>query len=107
MVASLVALAGEIVDQRRRQGRTDIRMASAAVAHQETDRLLNLVQIGPVDDRATLALGNGQSRTGQHGQMRRHGVVRYLQLPGDLTGRKPRRLVSNKQPQCRQARLLG
>ena len=54
-----------------------------------------------------MPLGRDQVRPLQRRQMRRHGVVRNAEQPGDLTGGQAVRLVGDEQPEGVQARGLG
>ncbi len=52
-------------------------------------------------------LGGDKSTATQNGEVRRHGVVRHIQLAGDFARRKPVRLTANQQAEDLQPGWLG
>src|SRR3984957_1231782 len=68
------------------QRRADFGTPLTAVPQHEQDDLTQMRKLGPVDDRAAEALGRNQTGARQHGQMRRHRVLRHGQRAGDIAG---------------------
>ena len=82
-------------------------MAAAAVPEQEGHDLPQVVEIGPIDDRAAAPLGSDQLGPGEDAQVRGHGVVWDGELAGDVAGRKPIRFVLYEKPEHVQACRLS
>lgn len=82
-------------------------MTGAAVAHQIPHGFLHVDEMGAVDDRSAATLGHGQPSARKHRKMRRHGVVRHRQLPGDFSCRQTIGFMAYKQAKSRQSGFLG
>src|SRR6266513_3246156 len=61
--------------------------SAPAVLQKEERDSLKCAKVGPVNDRAALALRWHQTSTQQHGQMRRHRILRDVQQPGQFASR--------------------
>ena len=71
------------------QWRADFGTAIAAIPEHEQHDLTQMRKLGPVNDRAAETLGRNQAGTRQHGQMRRHRVLRHGQRFRDIAGGEP------------------
>ncbi|KKC33609.1 hypothetical protein WH91_07880 [Devosia psychrophila] len=78
------ATRGEFSDQ----GFAQFRPATTAILDQETCDLPHAIDHRPIDDGPAVTFGLYESGAGKDGEMRRHGVLRYLKAPGDLASRK-------------------
>ena len=66
------------------QGLTDIRPAIAAILHEKQHHLPEALKIRVVDDGSAMAITSNKPCPCEDRQMRRHGVLRNLQKPGDF-----------------------
>jgi hypothetical protein len=74
---------------------------------QEPGKLRNRIEACPIDDGSASPFGFDQARAGENGQMRGHGIVGNVDSPGDLSGGKAVRLVSDEQAEYIEPRRLG
>ena len=96
------AARSEIGDERR----ADVRATTAAVFKQEQSNFTNPQEIGSVDDRAALTFSNDQTRAGENGEMRRHGVLRHSHEPGQFPGGDAFGFFLDEQPEGVEPRRL-
>ena len=86
--------------------RADIGAAATAVFKQEQSNLAEPTRCS-VDDRAALTFANDQTRAGENGEMRRHGVLRHSHEAGEFPGRNAFGFFLDEQPEGIQPRRLG
>ena len=97
-----VAARREIGDERR----ANIGTTATAVLKQEQRDFAEPREIGAVDDRAALPLPINQTRAGEHGEMRRHGVLRHCHEAGQLPSGNAFRFSLDQQPERVEPRWL-
>ena len=85
----------------------DVRPAAAAIPKEEDSNVPEFGEVGAVDDRAAVSLGDHETRARQDRQMGRKRVRRDFQLPCKVAGRKAVRLVPDQRPERLQASRLG
>src|SRR5690606_975525 len=73
---------GEFGDERL----TQLRAPAAAVLHKKACDLADAFNDCPVDDGSAVALRFDQAGTGQDREMRRHRILRHIELSRDLAG---------------------
>ncbi|GAA3277698.1 hypothetical protein GCM10020258_59680 [Sphingomonas yabuuchiae] len=71
--------------------------ALAAVLHQEQHEGAQRIEVRPVDDRAAIPFGADQAGARENAQVRRHGVLRHVELAGYLASREAVRFMSDQQ----------
>src|ERR1700722_4065443 len=84
----------QILDQRL----ADFGTAATAIPEHEQHDAAKMRKLGPVNDRAAETLSRNQAGTRQHGQMRRHRVLRHGQRAGDIAGGQSLGLMMDKKP---------
>jgi hypothetical protein len=97
------AARGEIGDERRAY----VGATATAVLKQEQSDFTEPGEIGTVDDRAAVPLPDDQTRAGENGEMRRHGVLRYRHKACHFARRNAFWLPLDQQPEGVQPRRLG
>ncbi|KQM81092.1 hypothetical protein ASE67_17415 [Sphingomonas sp. Leaf23] len=78
----------------------------AAILDEEQCQRAQAVEIGAVDDRPAMTLGMDQSRAGENAEVRRHGVLRHVELTGYFTGRQSGWFMADKQAKHIETRSL-
>ena len=81
--------------------------AAAAILEQEARDDPHLIEVGAVNDRATVTHRFDQPGSGQDAEMARHGVVGHRELPRDFPGGQPGRFVPDKHAKGLKAGILG
>ena len=95
-------MAGECGDERRAQ----IGVAGAAIRDEERHQRAQTVEVGTVDDRPALALGPDQAGARQDGKVGGHGILRNVELAGDLARGEAGGRVADEQAEDVEARRL-
>jgi hypothetical protein len=79
------------------QGGAQPGIAAATILDEVQHQVAQAVQVRAVDDRAAMPFTGSQSCPRQNSQMRRHGVLRNVELAGDFTSRQAVRLVTHQE----------
>jgi hypothetical protein len=81
-------------------------MPATTILNQEHGHLAQAGKIGAINDRSAATLALDQSRTRQHGEVRRHGVLRDRELAAEVARGDAVRLVTDKESESVEAGCL-
>ncbi|ODT70909.1 MAG: hypothetical protein ABS75_10850 [Pelagibacterium sp. SCN 63-23] len=93
------AAGGEFGDEQLAQ----LRAPAAAVLHEKARDFADAFNDCPVDDGSAVALRLDQAGTGQNREMRRHRILRHLEMARYLAGWQPFRFMLHKETECVEA----
>ena len=88
-------------------GLAHFRPSAAAIPQQKNRDVAEFGEVGAIDDRTAVPFGCYEARARQDRQMRRERVLRHLQQPREIAGRKAVGLMPDEGPERVQPGGLG